>query len=205
MDQLIWRLVAAGVACPLAVLALHVAPLFGIGPWSFDMSPLVLALANLLIAVFALIACGYALWHRRFLLALVGVVLTLSTFLLWGPAIVWGERARIFAFAVVAQRAQPLVAAMHEHHRQYGRPPATVDHLVPQFIDKIPFGLPPLEVQLRGECPAGSWALRAWVESGPFSTDRFIYLDTRDYWGCSQHKQPRFERVGDWLYVHAMD
>jgi hypothetical protein len=38
-----------------------------------------------------------------------------------------------------------------------------------------------------------------------FSTDRFIYLDTRDYSGCSQHKQPRFERVGGWLYVHAMD
>jgi hypothetical protein len=37
------------------------------------------AFANLLIAGSTLIACGYALWHQRFSLALVGFVLTLST------------------------------------------------------------------------------------------------------------------------------
>jgi hypothetical protein len=54
----------------------------------------------------------------------------------------------------VAERAEPLVAAVEAHVRNTGPPPATIQDRVPRYLAAIPSGLPNITIAAGETAPA---------------------------------------------------
>ena len=111
---------------------------------------------------------------------------------------------RMHGFALAAERAAPLVAAIERYERDHGMPPVIFSALVPRYILAIPDGLPPLELitgdRARQQYRGNEWVLVASVPQGFINFDQFMYFPNGDYpdhgYGGS------IERVAGWAYVH---
>ncbi len=120
---------------------------------------------------------------------------------------VLGENIRREAFLKLAARSQPLVDAIHGYETKHGRPPDTLQSLVPEFLPQVPrtgMGAYPEYHFVAGEAAQrfanNPWALYVPTPSGGINFDQFIYFPLQNY--------PRrgfggwLEPVGDWAYVH---
>jgi hypothetical protein len=125
--------------------------------------------------------------------------------------------ARSLAFARLAERARPLVAAIGRYERERGAPPRALDRLVPDYLEEIPgtgieaypeYGYRAFAEtaeasgQSSGHRPAGvsRWELRVDCSIGVLNWDVFFYRPTRDY--PDEIYGGRVERIADWAYVH---
>lgn len=127
-------------------------------------------------------------------------------------AIASGRRARIDirreAFARLAERSKPLVAAIHAYERDHGAPPPNLEALVPTYLPAVPstgmgsypdYGYSAAGPGCRPPFEGNPWGLV--VECGwGLSFDSFRYLPLGNY--PERGFGGDLERVGEWAYVH---
>jgi hypothetical protein len=170
-------------------------PLTGLGGWSTAGIELFVGFA--LIGIFQLlVGVPMLLFSRSRGLALLrcGAVL-FGGFL---AAHLAGSSARNYAFERAGERAAPLISAITRHYAEVGMP-RSFGSLVPEWLERLPTGLPPLELVSPGY-EDNEWMLRASVPSGIFNFDQFVYLPDQNYpqrgWDGS------VQRLGRWCYLH---
>jgi hypothetical protein len=118
---------------------------------------------------------------------------------------IWvGGELRMYGFELAAERAEPLIDAIESYSHDNGKPPATLDALVPNYLIELPAKLPPLEIvtdsQQLSEYGDNPWALTSLVSRWIMNWDRFIYFPDQAY--PTRGFGGGLERVGAWAYVH---
>lgn len=101
---------------------------------------------------------------------------------------------------------EPLVFAIHEFAAQHGRPPESLEELVPQYIAAIPLtgnGSFPKFRYVVGEPAAydgNPWVIIAIPPSLPMGFDQVMYFPLQNYPKVGYGGG--LERFGRWAYVH---
>lgn len=199
------RLLLPAVALSyLPFLVLHALCLTGIGGWQLPGSELLL-LAPMLVAPVALVGSLLCLtvarWRQR---ATALSLPSAALLILLVPTIRCAWMLRRAGFALAAERAAPLVAAVERHYAETGAPPVQLDALVPRFLDALPSGLPPLRIQtgpdVQRRYRGNAWVLVADVPTGVLNWDEFVYFPNGDY--PVRGHGGWFERIGGWAYLH---
>ena len=116
-----------------------------------------------------------------------------------------GDRIRMGAFARLAERSKPLVAAIRAYEEKHGRPPKSLAALVPDFLANIPSTGMGAYPEYRYKVPTNShegnpWVLYVFTPSGGINFDQFMYFPLTNYPKVGYGGW--LERVGDWAYVH---
>lgn len=118
-----------------------------------------------------------------------------------------GIRLRMNAFDRLAARSEPLVMAIQKFATDKGRPPNSLDELLPSYLAGIPTtgmgGYPEYEY-LTGsdaqEYGGNAWVLLVHAPGPGINFDMFMYFPKQNYpdrgYGGS------LERIGTWAYVH---
>jgi hypothetical protein len=92
------------------------------------------------------------------------------------------DRVRMRAFAELARRSEPLVAAIHAFENDASRPPTALNELVPRYLRIVPGtgmgAYPQYDYDARGS----EWTLIVPASTGPFSWDRFEYGPSERKW-----------------------
>ncbi len=128
-----------------------------------------------------------------------GMVTGCALVLAFVPCAIVGQRLRMRGFLRAGERAAPLVAAIDSYIADQGRPPESLEELVPRWLRALPERLPPLQLVTDTDRNGNRWLLVASVPSGILNFDEFVYLPNQDYsrgWGGS------FQRLGRWGYLH---
>ncbi|HBR68307.1 MAG TPA: hypothetical protein DEA55_02910 [Rhodospirillaceae bacterium] len=178
----------------LLIAPMSFGPITGLGPWvGFSDTGLI---SSLFIVAITLVSGPFLLLSKKFRQrGVLFLVVALSMIVLIMPAISASQELRSFGFYMTAKRAEPLVAAMKKFQEDTGHTPASFDELVPAYIAKIPYGLPPLKI---GNEPNGNdWSLSADVSIGVLNWDIFVYNSDQNY-----PENSGYERLGDWAYYH---
>lgn len=116
-----------------------------------------------------------------------------------------GESVRMSAFHRLAERSTPLVAAIHAFEQKHGRPPESLQALVPEFIPSVPSTGMGAYPEYRYSTPATNhdgnpWVITVFTPSGGINFDQFMYFPLTNYPKTGYGGW--LERVGDWAYVH---
>jgi hypothetical protein len=211
--KLVWtsaKAAAAGIAVCTPIIVIEALPIWGFS-WIHPGVDFFLGFVGLLFlftglaAFMAAIATFPLLLARSYRARVLPIIVfagALSAFFI--PAVRVAERVRMHSFHVVAQRADPVIAAIEKYVANAGAPPARLQELVPAYISSIPSGLPPLlEIQTGPETRKGfngnEWILSASV-SWLLSFDRFLYFPNQQY--PQKGYGGTLERIGKWAYVH---
>jgi hypothetical protein len=151
-------------------------------------------------------AIGMAFRHIRlhcFLVAVFCVGYLITASICFAAA----NRVRIYGMHRLAERTEKLITAIREHEARYGRPPAALENLVPEFLTFVPdtgIAAYPKFEYLTGE-KAKEWNDNPWVlyvktPLGGINWDMFMYFPNENYPGSGYGGT--LERVGKWAYVH---
>ncbi len=108
------------------------------------------------------------------------------------------------AFAELAERSKPLVAAIHAYQQKRGRPPESLSSLVPEYISSVPTtgmgAYPKYEYLMDTTNFHGNpWVLRVFTPAGGINFDQFLYFPLTNYPATGYGGVLR--RIGDWAYV----
>lgn len=115
-----------------------------------------------------------------------------------------GSHVRMCGFRNLAGRSVPLVEAIKKFETDQGRPPSTLEELVPKYLAAVPktgMGAYLEYAYLVGEeaqCYEGNpWVLIVHTPRG-YSSDMFVYFPNGNYpeYAYSSH----LERIEDWAY-----
>jgi hypothetical protein len=132
------------------------------------------------------------------------VVVAGIIFLLFIPAVGVATSLRSYGFSRATQRAAPLIAAIEKYVEKEGRAPATLQALIPHYLQALPTGLPDLEIITGDDARKGyygnEWVLHAVVPSGIINWDRFLYFPNQLY--PEDGYGGWLERIERWAYVH---
>lgn len=116
------------------------------------------------------------------------------------------EKIRINAFRRLAERSEPLVAAIRAYEERYGKPPESLEALVPEFISSVPTtgmgAYPKYQYELTNKANqhGNPWIITIFTPSGGINFDQFMYWPLTNY--PARGYGGWIERVGDWAYVH---
>ena len=156
---------------------------------------------SLLLALPALVGLGFQ--RTRFVSAVVALSCAVH-FAAFVSSLQIADRIRMNAFADLAERSKPLVAAIHAYQQKRGHPPESISGLVPEFISSVPLtgmGAYPEYEYLKDTTNfhGNPWVLRVFTPSVGINFDQFLYFPlTNDpatgYGGV-------LRRIGDWAYV----
>lgn len=168
---------------------------------AFSILPLLLAIPAVPLSLLALFWRKYRGWALT-------VLLSSLTFLLVIPAgVKIGFAIRHDGFVRLAQRSRPLVSAIRQFEAKYGKPPADLQSLVPEFLPEVPGtgigAYPDYEytvVSEPGDFEGNPWALTVRTSSGLMNWDIFLYLPNQNYQKTGY--SGLLERIEDWAYVH---
>jgi hypothetical protein len=119
-----------------------------------------------------------------------------------------GQRLRMNAFASLAERSEPLMAAIKDYEHAHGKPPASLDVLIPEYLAAIPHtgmgAYPEYQYRVvtdRGREYGNPWVIVVFIPTGVPDFDEFFYYPLQNYpshrWGANP-----VERVRDWAYMH---
>ena len=117
-----------------------------------------------------------------------------------------GDEVRMNAFHRLAERSKPLVDAVRAYEEKHGRPPASLEALVPEFIASVPTtgmkAYPKYEyaVVTNANDHGNPWIITIFTPSGGINFDQFMYWPLTNY--PARGYGGWIERVGDWAYVH---
>lgn len=193
--------IAAGLmfAPPVIINALA---LFGHGPWRTQGIE-ILGLAILLGVISLPLALLSAVVLRRSASARNAVAIS-AGIVFGGVFGNWaGGELRMHAFDLAAERAVPLVSAIHAYERRHGVPPEQLSVLVPEFIEALPDKLPPLKITVgsdaRNRYHGNPWALTADVPRALLNWDLFVYLPNQNY---ADVGAASLDLLGAWAYAH---
>jgi len=123
------------------------------------------------------------------------------------PAATWraGLTRRAW-LAHAAGRGGVVIAAVEAYRAKYGRPPASLGVLVPEFLpDGVPgtgmLAYAEFDYQVAdGRRPTRSWELSVGTPRGFANFDRLLYWPERRY--PREVYGGRVSPIGDWAYVH---
>lgn len=126
---------------------------------------------------------------------------------LWYGAGRMGSSFRTRDFAALAERMEPLVAAILAYEKQHGAPPPNLDALVPEFIPAIPptgmSAYPTMKYLVGKDADhwfGNPWALHMDTSEGVLDWDYFYYLPLQNYPPTQPDGTP--QRIGEWVYLH---
>jgi hypothetical protein len=186
-----------------AYIALMSAPAFGIGPWTIPGAE-ILVLGAAAVGIFAFVSAFIAYLFGR---PTAGRKLTLTAAaaaLLFVPVVLVAGKLRLAAFGLVAERSEPLVQAIQRYEKDSGRPPATLEALLPRHLAALPLGIPPYRVlagdEARNRCSGSRWILIADVGTGILNWDEFLYTEAKAGEKCGFTSSRR--SLGSWFYYH---
>ncbi len=118
-----------------------------------------------------------------------------------------GIRIRRHAFEDLAIRSEPLLQAIRAYASDNGKPPESLNALVPKYLASVPatgmVAYPTYEFVSGGrakEYNENPWALYVPASSGVGNWDSFLYLPRQNY--PDEGYGGTLERIGDWAYVH---
>lgn len=173
--------------------------------WVAGCSAVPIMLAATAMAIGGLILLFWSRTRRAAALVVLASVLYVAI----GDALLYlGASIRMKAFARLAERSRPLVLAIRTFEKDLGRPPASLDDLVPRYLRSVPpTGIrayptyeyvtgPTARIHYHGN----PWALSVSAPSGGLNWDRFLYYPKQNY--PEEGHGGWLERVGDWAYVH---
>lgn len=110
-------------------------------------------------------------------------------------------------FEQLAERSQALVQAIRLYDADYGRPPASLANLVPEYLPEIPrtgmAAYPDYKYKVcdvSDECEGNAWVLSVPTPIGFLNWDEFVYYPSGNY--PSTDVRGWLEPVRDWAYVH---
>jgi len=135
-------------------------------------------------------------------MACVAVVFLVTAWI--GASII--SNVRRSSFVKLAERSAPLVAAIDSYYRDTGRPPMSLDQLVPVYLKSIPAtgmsGYPNYSYSAGNTSAIGRepWTLWVATPSGFLDFDRFVYFPSQDY--PEQGESGFYEQIGTWAYYH---
>ncbi|HEY9788271.1 MAG TPA: hypothetical protein V6D17_22975 [Candidatus Obscuribacterales bacterium] len=136
--------------------------------------------------------------------ALLEIRMASVTFIAIVIAMIAGERIRVIEFSLLTKRAEPITKAISDYESSHGKPPGSLDELVPKYMAKIPgTGMGPYPKYEYEVLHAGSdagWELKILCPLGTNNNDLFFFRPGKRY-DQSEHGG-RVERIGDWAYVH---
>jgi len=137
---------------------------------------------------------------KWFLICSVFVVVTIASMKI-------GHRIRMDAFRSLAERSEPLVAAIKAYEQAHGKPPFSLGALVPEFLPAIPNTDMGAYPEYRYIVPedhlhdGNPWVIIVSASTGILDFDRFFYYPLQNYPSHLWETNP-VQRVGDWGYVH---
>jgi hypothetical protein len=118
-----------------------------------------------------------------------------------------GDRVRMHGFKMLAKRSNILITAIKLYEADYGKPPQSLNQLIPKYIKEIPktgIGAYPTYDYKVGEqakeFSGNDWALAVFTPSGGINFDQFIYFPKQNYPASGYGGW--LERIEDWAYVH---
>lgn len=159
-----------------------------------------------LAAVPAFLAALVGLAFRRFRRYAAVIALCCAVyFAAFGAAVRIGDNIRMSAFRRLAERSEPLIAAIRAYEQKHGRPPESLQALVPEFISSVPStgmgAYPEYRYSPAGTNDHGNpWVVTVFTPSGGINFDQFMYFPLTNY--PERGYGGWLERVGDWAYVH---
>ena len=203
-------LLAPIMSAVIPLLWLPLAEYVAVSPWGSGAllwAGMLFALPAML-ALISFVACPIALVFRR--VRRVALVLLLCSFAFFAAFIVAariGDRVRMRAFERLAERSAPLVQAIRAYEQKNGRPPDTLQNLVPEFISSVPstrMGAYPEYRFITGERATNyngnPWMLYVYTPGGGINFDQFMYFPLQNY--PTQGYGGVLERIRDWAYLH---
>jgi hypothetical protein len=118
------------------------------------------------------------------------------------------DKIRMKAFGRLAERSAPLVAAIKSYDQKHGKPPESLEALVPEFLAAVPgtgMAAYPKYNYYAGEKAAANYDSNSWVlsvscPSGIINFDQFLYFPRQNYPATGYGGS--LEKVKDWAYVH---
>lgn len=176
--------------------------------WPLAVAPIVLVLLLVAVAAVALLSLLAALIPRlrrtAALIALICVVHVVTGI----ACIRIAGSVRHAAFERLAVRSAPLVASIRRYTAEQGHPPATLQQLVPAYLERVPgTGLaayPDYEYvtgdDARERYHGNDWVLWVSTPSGIIDFDLFVYYPRGNYPAAGHGGV--LERIGEWAYVH---
>lgn len=155
-----------------------------------------------------LIALTYLMFKRTRQTGLKWLFICLVFFVVIVVSMRVGERIRMNAFASLAERSAPLVEAIKAYEQAHGKPPTSLDDLVPEYLPAIPhsgMGAYPeygyRVVSESSQQDGNPWVIVVHTPSGVINFDEFFYYPLQNYpslrWGGNG-----VERVRGWAYMH---
>jgi hypothetical protein len=118
-----------------------------------------------------------------------------------------GEKIRMHAFHKLAQRSAPLINAIKKFDSDHGRPPRSLNEIVPAYLFEIPHtgirAYPEYEYYIGGKAAQyekNPWILMVFTPSGGIDFDIFIYFPKQNY--PKYFDSGWFKRIDDWAYYH---
>lgn len=118
-----------------------------------------------------------------------------------------GNRIRMSAFASFADRSVPLVTAIKAYEQTHGKPPDSLDALIPEFLSAIPHtgmgAYPNYQYAVaEGAYRDGNpWTLVVHTPTGVIDFDELFYYPLQNY-PSYRWETNRVERIRDWAYLH---
>jgi hypothetical protein len=110
---------------------------------------------------------------------------------------------RIYEYRKMAERSVPLITAIKQYENKYRKPPATLENLVPEYLQKVPkTGMrryPNYEYIVGADAimnfDGNPWVLYVKCES----TTGFLYLPKKNY--SAEGWVGKLERVEGWAFA----
>lgn len=157
--------------------------------------------------LFIPVALVLLFWRRYRTMALTLLVGSMIYLVIGFGGLNLSFQVRHDGFISLAQRSRPLVGAIEFFEEKYGRPPALLNELVPEFLAAVPgtgIGASPIYeysvVTDTSLYEGNPWILKVNTSSGIMNWDTFLYFPKQNYplggYGGA------LERIEDWAYVH---
>lgn len=169
-------------------------PITGLGPWTALMDVVFLALLTY-IAISFVIGLVFFFVKGAKETGILNLASSLLLILLFIPIILVGKELRSYGFYVTGLRAEPILSAVEFYKLKNGTVPLSIDELIPEYLEKIPYGVPDFHLYT-GE--NDTWHLSANVSTGLLNFDEFLYASDKNYAAYDSTGEP----IGKWLYYH---
>jgi len=203
---------SVGIAA-LASLVLHgaflmiqwyaISPIGFGGVWVLQFS--IYPFFSLLLVLLAVPVLLFLVPFRKFRRQAVTTLICVPIFVFIGIGLIMlSIHVRMNGFLQLAQRSQPLVAAINKFVEEEGRPPSELEELVPRYLPNVPKTGMPAYPKYEYSTKSDQWHGNPWVlivncPIGLSKLDMFLYFPKQNYplTGYSGF----LKKIGTWAYV----
>lgn len=176
--------------------------------WTFIVVLLLTAVYNGLILFFCAIGRLFGIGKRTWAQLGYTAVFCVIVFVVTTLAVSGGMIIRQAGFQAIADRGEPLIAAIKHYQAEQGEPPATLDALVPHYLPSIPgtgVAAYPYYVFTTNSSPTryggNPWILSVDVSTDNLTRDQVLYYPNGKY--PSRPRVAEVTRLGDWALVEV--